>query len=68
MAGFIVEDGVVQERVVVVHLSWAGHRDEFVRPTFYDDFWLWLATLVIPDMAGWATDEDAEELLNERGM
>jgi len=67
MAGFLLTDGRVEERVVSVHLTWGAQMYPLSEQAVYADFWAWLTREVSPTMAGWGAGEvDVEELLRDR--
>lgn len=51
-AGFIVEDGVITDKVLVVHLTWRGDTEieDYPDITIYNSFWEWLEKGVVNDL------------------
>lgn len=63
VAGFIIENGVVQDEVIVAHLTWHGKAEVKGYPSIhrYSSLWSWLKDC-IDDTAEWCNEEDLEDL------
>jgi hypothetical protein len=68
VAGFVVEAGVVTDRVIAVHLTWIGGAERPGYPAIarYADVWEWLKS-VIDDTAAWCSEEDLADVSENDG-
>lgn len=74
IAGFIVVDGVIQDRVLEMHLTWAGARDMYwLKPgeqpppldlDKYPSFQDWLVQVMLADSLEWQSEEDLTAILS----
>ncbi|MEW8274761.1 MAG: hypothetical protein AB2733_11855 [Candidatus Thiodiazotropha taylori] len=64
VAGFKVENGVVQPNVVYVHLTWSGRNENNGYPTRteFSDMFGWVKEVVIEDTVDWMSEEDLKEI------
>ena len=64
-AGFEVVNHVATNRVIQFVPTFEKRRNPHLVFREYDNLWLFLTRVVIPDTEEWATEEELEELLSE---
>jgi hypothetical protein len=59
VAGFVIEQGTVVNKVISVHLTWSGRAESGGFPSIdrYSDIWEWLKE-AIDETARWCSEED----------
>jgi hypothetical protein len=72
MAAFVVIDGMIQDHVTTMHLSWVGHKDMYwlrdgEQPPALDlskfpSFSDWVTTVMVPESIEWMNEEDLDEM------
>lgn len=66
IAGFEMRGGEILERVISVHLTWSGRREQPGFPVEsappQDDVFAWLVNVVIPDTLAWMSEREVAEL------
>jgi hypothetical protein len=64
VAGFKIENGMIESTVVFVHLTWSGKNENNGYPshTEFSDMFGWLKEVVIADTEDWMSEEDLEDL------
>ena len=63
-AAFIIEEGVITEKVVMVHLTFSGVSEEIGYPSrqVFQNLWEWLIKEIIPETADWADEDELADL------
>lgn len=74
IAGFIVVDGTIQDRVLTVHLSWARQRDmPWLKPgeqpppvdlARFPSFQDWFSRVMLAESIEWQNEEDLAAILS----
>jgi hypothetical protein len=63
-AFFVMKDGVIEDKVVCIHLSFAG-KLELQKPLRYDaitrTFMQWVREIVLPEVEDWMSKEDLND-------
>jgi len=68
IAAFHVKDGIPQDLVLEIHLTWSAgpERPGYPGVQRYDDFWAWLQSAVA-DSGQWCNEDDLRHLVGEGG-
>lgn len=63
-AGFEIKNGIIQENVLVFHLSFGSNNDDWnVVKKEYPNFFSFIKETVLPDMEEWITVDDVEDYI-----
>lgn len=63
-AGFEIKNGIIQENVLVFHLSFGSNNDEWnVVKKEHQNFFSFIKETVLPDMEEWITADDVEDYI-----
>ena len=71
LAGFLLVDGIITEKVIHFHPSYTSNSDTQKASGWsivngeYEDIFEFFAKVVMPDMKEWAITEDADDLLDD---
>lgn len=64
LAGFEVLNSTVRSKVITVHLTWSGKRENLAFPRTKEskDLLEWISVVVIPETKEWMTEEELKDL------
>jgi hypothetical protein len=64
VAGFCINGGKLESKVVTVHLTWSGGSKSsgYPRMTVHDDIFEWLRNDVIPATKEWMSEDDLKDI------